>query len=90
MYERALQGYEKALGHEQVNTYVPVLNTAQNFAILYAEIGRADTAENMYSRALYGLEVVLGRSSMRCQDIIATLAALKAIEDDSVILVKIG
>ena len=44
--------------------------------MLYAEIGRADKAEDMYSRALYGLEAVLGRSSKRCQDIITALAAL--------------
>ena len=33
MYERALQGYEKAMGHDQVDTYIPALNTIQNFAI---------------------------------------------------------
>jgi hypothetical protein len=72
-----LQRYEKALGHEQVNTYIPVLNTARIFATLYAKIGRADKAKDMFSRALYGLEVVLGRSSKRCQDIISALEALK-------------
>lgn len=78
MYERALQGYEKALGHEQINTYIPALNTAQNLAMLYVEIGRADKTEDMYSRALYGLEAVFGRSSKRCQGIIAALAALNS------------
>ena len=76
MYERALQGYEKALGHEQVNTYVPALNATKNFAMLYMEISRANKARDIYSCALYGLEAVLGRLSKRCQDIIAALAAL--------------
>jgi hypothetical protein len=40
-------------------------------------MGRANEAENMYLRALYGLEAVLGRLSERCQDIIAALAALQ-------------
>ena len=77
MYKRALQGYEKALGHKRVNTYIPALNTTENFAMLYMEMGRANKAEDVYSRALYSLEAVLGRSSKWCQDIIAALAALK-------------
>lgn len=58
MYKHALRGYEKALGHKQVNTYIHSLNIAENFAMLYAELGRADKAEDMYSRALYGIEAV--------------------------------
>ena len=27
MYQRALQGYEKALGVENITTFIPVLNT---------------------------------------------------------------
>ena len=73
MFQRALQGYEKALGHERVNTYIPALNTTENFAMLYMEIDRADKAADMYSRALYGLEAVLGRSSKQCQDIIVLI-----------------
>jgi hypothetical protein len=38
----------------------------------------------MYSRALYGLEVVLGRSSKRCQGIVASLAALGGTDDNIV------
>jgi tetratricopeptide (TPR) repeat protein len=82
MYGRALQGYEEALGHEGVNTYIPALNATENFAMLCAEMGRADKAGDMYSRALCGLEAVLGRSSKRCQDIIADLAALAALNGD--------
>jgi hypothetical protein len=39
-------------------------------------MGRANEAEDLYSRALYGLEAVLGRPSKRCQDIITALAIL--------------
>jgi hypothetical protein len=49
----------------------------ESIAILYEQMGRANEAENMYLRALYGLEAVLGRPSTRCQDIIAALAALQ-------------
>jgi hypothetical protein len=35
-YHRALQGYEKALGLEQVITYIPALNTTENLALLLA------------------------------------------------------
>jgi len=76
MREHALQGYVKAIGHERVNTYIPALDTIENFAMLHVEIGRADKAEDMYSCALYGLEAILGRLSKQYQDIIAALAAL--------------
>jgi hypothetical protein len=35
----------------------------ESIAILYEQMGRANEAENMYLRALYGLEAVLGRPS---------------------------
>jgi len=38
MYQRALQGYEKALGSVLIITYVPALNTAQNLAMLLSQI----------------------------------------------------
>ena len=83
MYERALQGYEKALGHERVKTYIPALSTMENLAALYPQFGRANTAKDMYSRALDGVEAVFGRSSKRCQAIATSLANLRGDGDDS-------
>lgn len=34
--KRALQGREKALGHEQTNTYIPALDTMQDLVGLFA------------------------------------------------------
>ncbi|OCK72888.1 FabD/lysophospholipase-like protein, partial [Lepidopterella palustris CBS 459.81] len=50
MYQRALQGYEKALGAEHTST----LNTVNNLGNLYADQGKLGKAEKMYQRALQG------------------------------------
>jgi hypothetical protein len=68
MYQRALQGYEKALGTELVKTYIPALNTTENLATLYKHLGRVSEAEKAYSHVLRGLEKVFGRSSRQYQD----------------------
>ncbi|OXV05922.1 hypothetical protein Egran_06309 [Elaphomyces granulatus] len=52
MYQRALQGYEKALGPDHTST----LETVNNLGILYADQGKLDEAEEMYQRALQGYE----------------------------------
>jgi tetratricopeptide (TPR) repeat protein len=52
MYERALRGYEKALGAEHTST----LHTVHNWGVLYADQGRLSEAEAMYERALRGYE----------------------------------
>lgn len=44
MYRRALDGYEKALGLTLVVTYIPWLNTLENMANLYVELGRTSDA----------------------------------------------
>jgi hypothetical protein len=46
--------------------------------MLYTEMSRTDKAKDMYLCALYGQEAVLGRSSKRCQNIIAALAGLNS------------
>jgi tetratricopeptide (TPR) repeat protein len=50
MYQRALQGKEKAWGPEQTST----LHTVNNLGNLYANLGRLDEAEKMLQRALDG------------------------------------
>ena len=47
MYQRALQGYEKAWGPDHIST----LGTVNNLGILYANQDKLDEAEKMYQRA---------------------------------------
>ncbi|KAH6985405.1 hypothetical protein EDB80DRAFT_224855 [Ilyonectria destructans] len=56
MYERALQGKEKALGPHHTST----LRTVNNLGNLYLGQGRFKEAEEMYKRALDGKEKALG------------------------------
>ena len=52
MYQRALQGYEKALGPDHTST----LKTVNNLGKVYADQGKLDEAEKMFQRALQGME----------------------------------
>jgi tetratricopeptide (TPR) repeat protein len=56
MYERALRGYEEALGVGHSST----LQTVNNLGLLYAAQGRLGEAEQMYERALRGYEALGG------------------------------
>ncbi|KAF2195732.1 hypothetical protein K469DRAFT_699339 [Zopfia rhizophila CBS 207.26] len=56
MYERALRGYEEALGPKHTST----LNTVNNLGALYADQGKLTEAEKMYERALRGYKDALG------------------------------
>jgi tetratricopeptide (TPR) repeat protein len=56
MYQRALQGHEKAWGLEHTST----LSTVNNLGLLYKDLGRLDEAEKMYQRALQGKEKAWG------------------------------
>ena len=56
MYQRALKGYEKALGPEHKST----LDIASNLGVIYADQGKMKEAENMYQRALKGKEKAWG------------------------------
>ncbi|KAK8036599.1 hypothetical protein PG991_001736 [Apiospora marii] len=56
MYQRALQGKEKAWGAEHTST----LSTVNNLGNLYASQGRLGEAEAMYQRALQGKEKAWG------------------------------
>ena len=47
MYQRALQGYEKAWGPEHTST----LGTVNNLGLLYKSQGKLDKAEQMFRRA---------------------------------------
>ena len=56
MYQRALQGYEKAWGPDHTST----LSTVNNLGLLYSDQGKMDEAEAIYQRALQGYEKALG------------------------------
>ncbi|CZR52934.1 related to calcium-independent phospholipase A2 [Phialocephala subalpina] len=56
MYQRALQGFEKAWGPEHTST----LDTVNNLGILYKNQGKLAEAEQMYQRGLSGYEKALG------------------------------
>ncbi|KAF4486038.1 Nephrocystin-3 [Colletotrichum fructicola Nara gc5] len=56
MYERALQGKEKAWGPDHTST----LDTVNNLGNLYSDQGRLKEAEAMYERALQGKEKAWG------------------------------
>jgi tetratricopeptide (TPR) repeat protein len=56
MYQRALEGYEKAWGPDHTST----LNTVSNLSALYNNQGKLADADHMYLRALEGYEKALG------------------------------
>jgi tetratricopeptide (TPR) repeat protein len=74
MYERALAGYEKALGPEHMST----LSTVNNLGGLYADQGRLAEAEAMYKRALAGCEKALGPEHMSTLSTVNNLGGLYA------------
>ena len=76
MYQRALQGYEKALGPENILHDLPALNTAYNLGRLHSNQGERDKAKFMYSRALVGYETVFGNDHERCKDVRVRLSDL--------------
>ncbi|KAN0067831.1 hypothetical protein V8E54_014078 [Elaphomyces granulatus] len=80
MYQRVLQGYEKARGLENVARYRPALNTMQNLGNLFATQGRLGEAKEMYSRACAGFQVILGPSSNECQQLEHSIASLDPTE----------
>jgi tetratricopeptide (TPR) repeat protein len=73
MYQRALQGKEKALGRDHTST----LDTVNNLGILYADQGKLDKAEEMYQRALEGYEERFGLDHPRCYSLRRDIAALQ-------------
>jgi tetratricopeptide (TPR) repeat protein len=72
MYQRALQGYEKAWGPEHTST----LNTVNNLGILYKNLGRLDKAETMYQRALQGFGKAWGLEHTSTLDTVNNLGVL--------------
>jgi tetratricopeptide (TPR) repeat protein len=76
MYERALQGYEKALGKDGIQASVPFLNTVTNLGHLYVATQRKTKAKECYERALTGVRKVFGNGSDRAKELESLLYGL--------------
>ncbi|RYN74764.1 hypothetical protein AA0119_g12108 [Alternaria tenuissima] len=79
MYERALRGYENALGLEHVITYIRALTAMHNLAKLLSSVGRTSESRDLYTRAQAGIEIVFGRASSR-YEVVEALARLSVNE----------
>jgi tetratricopeptide (TPR) repeat protein len=65
MHQRALQGYEKALGADHTST----LDIINHLGILYNDQGKLAEADKLYQRAPQGYEKVLGPDHQKCQSL---------------------
>lgn len=72
MYERALQGFEKALGRDHMST----LNTVNNLGNIYRDQGKLVEAEETYKRTLQGQEKALGADHTLTLDTFSNLSIL--------------
>jgi hypothetical protein len=59
MYERALCGYEKALGEENTTIYIPALNTMWGLGALHESQDDIPKARIMYLKAFAGMRKLL-------------------------------
>ena len=60
MYQRALQGREKAIRLEHISTF----DTVNSLGNLYVDHGQLDEAERMYQRVLQGYEKALSHEQV--------------------------
>jgi hypothetical protein len=60
MFERVLQGYEKAFDTVNILSYTPALNTIWAVASLFRKQGNLPVARTMYLKARLGYEKVVG------------------------------
>lgn len=80
MYQRVLEGYEKALGLDHTST----LDTVNNLGLLYKNQGKLKEAEEMLSQALVGFQTLLGPSDQKCELITQAIRSLHQPQGDSV------
>ncbi|KAL5325009.1 hypothetical protein ACEPPN_006131 [Leptodophora sp. 'Broadleaf-Isolate-01'] len=82
MYQRALQGYEKALGADNIITYIPALNAIWGLGSLFELQANITEARTMYSKALIGYEKVVGPDHPRSQSLRDKLHALDTVMEN--------
>jgi hypothetical protein len=85
MYMRALEGYEEADGKDQVETYLPALNTMCNMANIFADLLEKQKAAEMYSQALTGFIIMHGSDSRICKSLSNEIEAFDETRDDSAV-----
>ncbi|KIX05941.1 uncharacterized protein Z518_03915 [Rhinocladiella mackenziei CBS 650.93] len=73
IYQRALAGYEKALGTDHTST----LDRVNNLGLLYAKQGKLEEAETTYRRALQGFQKSLGADHPSIMTVMTNLQALQ-------------
>ncbi|KAH7039786.1 kinesin light chain 1 [Microdochium trichocladiopsis] len=87
MYLRALHGYERAVGLDNVTIYRPAINTLSNLGSLRFEQNRVSEARRYYRRAHDSLEQLLGPSHPAVQSARQTLeltnVAVEAVTSSS-------
>ncbi|KAI1668000.1 Tetratricopeptide repeat [Pyrenophora tritici-repentis] len=76
MYDRALRGYEEALGVDHTST----LKMVNNLGNLYAAQGKLGEAEQMYDRALRGKEEAFGLNHTSTLQTVNNLGSLYAAQ----------
>jgi hypothetical protein len=79
MYQWALQGYEKAIGPDNIITYVLALNTTLNLGLLFECQADLAKARTMFSKALRGYEQVFGPDHAKSETLRDQLCALDAV-----------
>jgi len=79
MYQRVLQGYEKAVGVDNATTYPLELNTIPNFGSLFERQGDIAKARTMYIKAFIGHKIVFWPDHRRSQSSQDKVAALDAV-----------
>jgi hypothetical protein len=79
MYERALRGYEAALGADNIMTYIPALNTLLGLGSLFKRQADYTKARIIYSKALVGYKKAVGPDHLSCQRLQEILQALNTI-----------
>ncbi|KAH8585309.1 hypothetical protein B0O99DRAFT_647280, partial [Bisporella sp. PMI_857] len=85
MYERALAGYEKALADENIQTYIPALNTMRALGSLLKSQADIPKARIMYSKALAGFEKVVGLDHPSSRSVENRLRTLNKRMDNKVL-----
>jgi tetratricopeptide (TPR) repeat protein len=89
MYQRALQGYEKAWGLDNITTYVPALNTILNLGLLFERQADLAKARTMFSKALRGYKQVFGPDYTKSETLRDHLCALDAgVENEASIEIE--
>lgn len=89
MYQRALDGYKKALG-ANFERFIPALNTLWGLAYLFERQADFVKARILYSKALNGYEKAVGPDHPRSRELQGISRALDTImENDNFVEVSI-